>query len=122
MTAQSLAKHGVKVAVNDIDEDIAGETVSQIENEEGEAMAAEEDVSDADAVNQMVDQVVEGFGTVDILVNSAGIGGAGPFPREKDNSTLRNEFQRGRRSAIHRQLETRGLKTKHVAVAQFGDQ
>jgi 3-oxoacyl-[acyl-carrier protein] reductase len=71
--ALRLAKEGAKVAIPDIFEAGAQETVSMIEQNGGEAIAIKTDVSNADQVKDAVGKVVDAFGTVHVLVNNAGI-------------------------------------------------
>jgi len=69
-TAMLLAKEGARVAVTDLD--IAGcQTVAAACGDGARAYAL--DVSDADAIAQVVAQVAADFGGIDILVNNAGI-------------------------------------------------
>lgn len=70
--ALRLAEEGATVAVNDLEEERAAETVAEIENAGGEALTAVADVTDYDDVESMVDRVVESEGGVDLLVNNAG--------------------------------------------------
>jgi len=69
-----LASVGARVAVNyRSSRQAALETVEQIQAAGGQAMTVEADVSSADEVNRMVDQVTETFGPVELLVNNAGV-------------------------------------------------
>jgi len=68
--AQGLSESGASVAVNDIDERTAKMTAGILP---GEARAFPADVSNPDAVQRMIDAVVEQFGGIDILINNAGI-------------------------------------------------
>lgn len=70
--ALRLADEGATIAVNDVDESNAVETVSIIEEEGGEAMTAVADVTDLEDVREMVSNVNKTTGSVDILVNNAG--------------------------------------------------
>jgi meso-butanediol dehydrogenase / (S,S)-butanediol dehydrogenase / diacetyl reductase len=80
--ARRLAAEGARVAVSDLvanphgagDNDWQGlaSVVREIVDGGGEAMAVTGDVSDSAAVAQMVREVVERFGQVDILVANAG--------------------------------------------------
>lgn len=70
--AKRLADDGATVAVNDVDEDAAAETVDMIEADGGEALTAVADVTDLESVQSMVDDVVDETGGVDALVNNAG--------------------------------------------------
>lgn len=74
-TALKLAQQGLAVAVNDLREGDAAETVRRIQAAGGKAIVAVADVTDADAVARMVGQVAQTLGGVDILVNNAGGGG-----------------------------------------------
>ncbi|MED4989055.1 3-oxoacyl-[acyl-carrier-protein] reductase [Parageobacillus toebii] len=72
--ALELARQGAKVAVNYAgNEAKANEVVEEIKNMGGEAFAIQADVSNAEAVDQMVKSVLERFERIDILVNNAGI-------------------------------------------------
>ena len=69
-----LAAEGARVAVNyQQNRASADETVDAIEAAGGEAMAVQADVSQADAVEAMVDQVRKAYQPVELLVNNAGI-------------------------------------------------
>ena len=69
-----LAAAGAAVAVNYLrDEDAAAEVVNRILEDGGRAVAARADVGDRAAVEGTVQRVRETLGTVDIVVNNAGI-------------------------------------------------
>ncbi len=68
-----FAEEGAKVVVCDINYESAQEVVTAIGDKGGEAMAIKVDVTDCESVKGMVDAVVERFGTIDVLVNNAGI-------------------------------------------------
>ena len=68
-----LAAAGALVAVNySRSAEEAAETVSEIESDGGKAMSVKADVSVSSDVRRMVDEVVEQFGGIDILINNAG--------------------------------------------------
>ena len=75
--ALRLAQEGADLVVNDLSED-AGirtglpEVVKEIEALGQGALAVYADVTNADQVDQMVEQALERFGRLDILVNNAG--------------------------------------------------
>ena len=80
--ALELARRGAMLVVNDLGGTVEGEGASQraadrvveeIVGAGGEAVANYDSVSDADGGVRMVEQAVDAFGTVDIVVNNAGI-------------------------------------------------
>ena len=73
--AERFASVGARVAVNDVNEATAEATVAAIEADGGEAMAAAADVSNGGQVAVMIDSIVARFGTIDVLVNNAGLVG-----------------------------------------------
>lgn len=73
-TCLRFAEERAHVVVVDRYESDAVETVKSIEEDGGpEALAVEADVSDELAVEAMAQQVADRFGSVDVLVNNAGI-------------------------------------------------
>jgi NAD(P)-dependent dehydrogenase (short-subunit alcohol dehydrogenase family) len=79
--AQRLARAGALVAVNDIDEATALESVRLIEREGGRAIPMLADVANDGDVRKMIMDVRAYFGRLNILVNNAGIVEAGITPR-----------------------------------------
>ncbi len=80
--ALKLAEHGAKVIVNDLgsattgaptEESPAAEVVKAIGASGGAAVVDTSDVSDWNGAKSMVDNAVENFGRLDVLVNNAGI-------------------------------------------------
>lgn len=70
----ALARRGATVAVNySRSKADAEETAQIINNEGGRAIAVLADVSQDKEVREMVDKIVQQFGTVDLLVNNASI-------------------------------------------------
>lgn len=69
--AQELARAGAKVAVLARSANEIQETVRSIQQEGGEALAIQADVTDGEGVEQAVREAEQHFGTVDILVNNA---------------------------------------------------
>lgn len=86
-----LAKAGARVVVNyNGSEAKAQETVREIEEAGGEAMALKCDVSDFSACAELAKTVIEKFGRLDILINNAGITRDGLIMRmsEEDYDTV----------------------------------
>ena len=72
--ALKLAGEGAAVAINYAGNAKAAEEVkASIEAAGGKAMVVQADVSSAEAVDAMVEAVVNELGGIDILVNNAGI-------------------------------------------------
>jgi 3-oxoacyl-[acyl-carrier protein] reductase len=72
--AEKLAKDGERVVVNDLNGETADEVAAQIRESGGEAAPAPGDVSDAGAVQRIVEAAREAYGSPEILVNNAGFG------------------------------------------------
>jgi len=80
--ALEFARRGARVVVNDVGGSVDGKSdgsdaaravVAEIEAEGGVAMANGADVTNFDAVQDMVAAAVDAWGRVDVLVNNAGI-------------------------------------------------
>src|SRR5689334_13488572 len=72
-TARGLAKAGAAVVIADVKIEASQDTVKDIQQAGGRALAVTCDVSRKADVDAMVDQAVQTFGGVDILVNNAAI-------------------------------------------------
>jgi glucose 1-dehydrogenase len=78
--AKGLAAAGAKVGVNWVSgEDRAAQVVHDIEGTGGTALALRADVSKEDHVRAMFGQMVDAWGSVDILVANAGLQKDAPF-------------------------------------------
>ncbi len=76
--ALGLAKEGARVACNDLRHEQAEKALDRIRAAGGEGMAIPGDVTDEESVKANVQQVLDTYGKVDILVNSAAVlGGKG---------------------------------------------
>ncbi|OPH52113.1 short-chain dehydrogenase [Paenibacillus ferrarius] len=76
-SALLFAKEGAQVIVNDLDEGKGTETVQEITAAGGKAQFIQADVTNADSVKQMVEQIIQEHGRIDVLFNNAGISGVG---------------------------------------------
>src|SRR4051794_3696765 len=78
--AVELARQGARVVVNyHSDKDPGQPVVDKITGAGGKGIAIQADVSKQDDSNRMVQEAVEKFGKVDVLVNNAGIEHSSPF-------------------------------------------
>ncbi|HEX2129761.1 MAG TPA: SDR family oxidoreductase, partial [Solirubrobacterales bacterium] len=80
-TAQALVRKGAKVAIGDLDLELAQRSAAEIG---GETLALELDVTSRESFEGFLDQVEERLGSLDVLVNNAGIMPVGPFVEESD--------------------------------------
>lgn len=71
--AEYLARKGASVAVNDLSQPSVDQTVAAIRAAGGRAIGCIGSVTDGDAVQRVVDEVMREWGRVDVLVNNAGI-------------------------------------------------
>lgn len=80
--ALELARHGAKIVVNDLggspsgvgaDKTPAEEVVQEIIALGGEAVVNTDDVSDWEGAERLINQALNAFGRLDILINNAGI-------------------------------------------------
>src|SRR4029453_12033815 len=77
-TAHLFADEGAKVAVTDLGNERVQAVVDEIANAGGTARGWVLDVTDEAAVHRVVGEIVDTFGSLDVLVNNAGMVAAGP--------------------------------------------
>ena len=70
-TAQKLASEGASVFIADIDDAAAAANVNTIQQSGGTAVASHVDVSQSADIARMVNEAVDQFGRLDILVQNA---------------------------------------------------
>ena len=83
-TALRLASEGAAVAVADMDQAAAQQTVQEISAAGGQALAVAVDVTTRASVEAMVATVLEWVGHIDVLCNIAGIAVGEPFLQVTD--------------------------------------
>lgn len=77
-TAMEFAKEGADVVIHFLhDADGADETRSAVAAEGRKAIVVRADVTEEDQVADLFDQAVEAFGSIDILMNNAGVDASG---------------------------------------------
>lgn len=108
--ALGLAREGAIVACNDLRPEQVDKALGRIRAAGGEGLAIPGDVTDEDSVKANVQQVLDTYGRIDILVNSAAIlGGKGVLDYELQ------DFERQVRTILSGTF----LYTKHVAHAMI---
>lgn len=71
--AHAFAREGARVCIADLNLDKARAAAAEIEKAGNTAMAVAMDVTDEQAVDAGVDQVVKTYGAIDVLISNAGI-------------------------------------------------
>ncbi len=73
-TAFRFAEEGAKLILGDVNEDALEQTVKQIKEQGGEAVAVVCDVANTQDIEKIMSAATEHYGSLDILVNNVGIG------------------------------------------------
>lgn len=71
--ATLYAKEGAHVVICDMNKDAAISAAKEIEKDGRQTLAVEANVSKQEDIDELFDRTIEKFGTVDIIVNNAGI-------------------------------------------------
>ena len=122
--ARLAASHGAKVVVNDAgvspsgqggDASVAGRVVDEIVSRGGQAVASVRTVADWDAAHGIVQDALDAFGRIDVVVNNAGILRDTMFHRMSreefdsvDDVNLRGVFYVSRAAAPHFKQQNSG--------------
>jgi 3-oxoacyl-[acyl-carrier protein] reductase len=109
--ATLFAEEGARVIANDVNEKAARETVEALGAARSGARAIQADVADSGEVKAMFAEVEREFGSLDVLVNNAGIGSAGTSTADRD--TLRDRSD----ARIMELLSGQGIQT-HWDITQ----
>src|SRR5512144_421447 len=78
-TAATLARRGHRVVIADISPDAGRSAAERLEAESLDACAVQCDVSDPASVTALVERTLAMWGTIDVLVNNAGIESSSAF-------------------------------------------
>ena len=89
--ATLFAEEGARVIANDVNEKAARETVEKLGAARSGARAIQADVADRAQVKAMFDEVEREFGSLDVLVNNAGIGSVGLSTTDRDRLRDRSD-------------------------------
>jgi NAD(P)-dependent dehydrogenase (short-subunit alcohol dehydrogenase family) len=96
--ARALAEAGADVVLGARRVDRLAETGKLVEAAGRRALAVQTDVSRPEECRRLIDQTVQTFGRIDVVVNNAGVGTAVPASRETQSSSGR--FSRSTSTAV----------------------
>lgn len=108
-TAQALIRKGCKVALGDLDLKLAEQTAAELG---GGTVAIELNVTDRDSFTAFLDQAERQLGSVDVLINNAGIMPVTRFEEESDDSIRRQLDINVYGVMVGTQLAVRRMKTR----------
>src|SRR6478752_7964167 len=80
--ADLLSQQGAQVLINDLDGDVAEQAASEIK---GETSVFAGDLTKESVPDQLVQQAIDDFGKIDIIVNNAGYTWDGPIHKMTDD-------------------------------------
>jgi 3-oxoacyl-[acyl-carrier protein] reductase len=89
--ALTFARQGAKIGINDIKPESAHNVLTEVKATGAIAVALVADVSKSSAVKKMFGEFLSAFGTIDVLINNAGIGRAARFPEVQGTAELSDE-------------------------------
>jgi NAD(P)-dependent dehydrogenase (short-subunit alcohol dehydrogenase family) len=98
--AERLAEEGGKVVCVDLNAEAVAATVQNIQEIGGAAEAFPADVSDAAQTDAFIQRCVEQYGSIDVLVNNAGVNLPGVF-HEVSNEVIDKTFNVNVKGAIY---------------------
>lgn len=87
--AENLSALGAKVCIADIDEKAAQERTASIQENQGTAMAVFCDITCPDTIENMIEEVLQHYGKIDVLINNAGF-----FPIKMFGDTSLEEWKK----------------------------
>jgi NAD(P)-dependent dehydrogenase (short-subunit alcohol dehydrogenase family) len=96
-TAEALTREGARVAIGDVDLDIAKATAERIG---GDTVALPLDVTSAESVAAFMDSVESTLGPIDVYINNAGVMPLSPV-LDEDDATIDRIFAINTRAMIH---------------------
>lgn len=71
-----FSKEGAKIVIADVDEDKGKQVENKVKNNGGEARFVHLDVTQEASWQKAINETIDTFGQLDIMVNSAGLGGS----------------------------------------------
>lgn len=114
--AATLAEHGVDVALNDTDEDALHDASASMESLPGATISVVGDASVPGDMQTLVDETVDAFGGVDVLVNNVGVAG----PTESCEEISFEAFQRTLEVNLGGHFNATSAAIPHLRAADSG--
>lgn len=71
--AEKLMAHGARIVISDILEDLCKQTAAELQSQGAEVIGVPCNVTNAESIEKMTQDVIAKWGRIDILVNNAGI-------------------------------------------------
>lgn len=71
--ARTFGQNGAKVVIADVNEELGNQVIDKLKNEKIESLFVRADVSREDDVQALINQTVDHFGRLDLLVNNAAV-------------------------------------------------
>ncbi|MDN3017538.1 3-hydroxybutyrate dehydrogenase [Paenibacillus sp. BSR1-1] len=84
--AKAFAEEGARVVISDLNKELCHKVADELNNQGFNALSAPCDVTDEEAYKNSIDIAYQSFGSIDILINNAGLQYVSPieeFPTEK---------------------------------------
>ena len=113
--ARLFARQGATVVAADLDAERAAVTAQAITVSGGMASSAAIDVTDADRVERLIEDMVERHGRIDVLANVAGIGSFGHF-----TEVTRQEFDRVMQVNVNGTFHCAQAAARHMMQQRYG--
>ena len=124
--ALSMARAGANIVVADIVQDGLASAVAEIEATDVQALGIETDVTQARAIDRLVYETLERFGTIDVLVNNAGVVIIKPIAEQSEadwdrvlDTNLKGTFLCSQRVIQEMQKHKRGAIVNLSSIAAF---
>lgn len=127
-TAETFANYGCKVVVSDMDQEVCDETAAEIAKKGVETMGVVCNITDREQVDNMMQQVVDKWGKIDVLVNNAGITKDGLFLKMKPEQwnfivdvNLNGTYHCSHAAVLHMRKARKGSIINLTSLARFGN-
>ena len=90
-TAILFARNDAKVVITDINTDMLSEVIDFIKKENGQVVSIRGDITKEEDVGRIIDVATDKFGSVNVLINSAGVSARNAMPDNSSESDVWNK-------------------------------